>query len=221
MICHKHKCILVHIQRCGGTSMEEAIVGYNLWDSEEHCREKHLLASQAKALYADYWDDYFKFSFVRNPWDRMVSMAKSYPGTWNVKLDKSQKPAKLLSDDGFKGYKHRFGYPLTIERDRRFYRKANLTSDRHTEKAVYLNLLDEDLNFIGRFENLEEDFAYVAKTIGLDSLELPEVITERKNHKAGGFHYSEYYTQETKENVADLYKKDIEHFGYQFSYEKK
>ena len=213
MICHKHKCIFVHIQRCGGTSMEKAIVGYDLWQSDER-REKHILASQAKALYADYWDNYFKFSFVRNPWDRMVSMAKSYPGTWHVKLDKSQKPLKILEDDGFKGYKHRFGHPITIERDRRFYKKDDLTSPRHVKNAVYLNLLDEDLDFIGRFENLKEDFAHVAKNIGLNSLDLPHV--ERKGHKAGGLHYSSYYSEQTKENVRELYAKDIDYFNYDF-----
>tara|TARA_X000001036_G_scaffold440125_1_gene494669 strand:- start:7781 stop:8362 length:582 start_codon:yes stop_codon:yes gene_type:complete len=193
--------------------MEKAIAGYDLWQSDER-REKHILASQAKTLYADYWDNYFKFSFVRNPWDRMVSMAKSYPGTWHVKLDKSQKPLKISEDDGFKGYKHRFGYPITIERDRRFYKKVDLSSSRHVKNAVYLNLLDEDLDFVGRFENLKEDFAYVAKAISLDNLELPHA--ERKGHKAGGLHYSEYYTDKTKEDVRDLYEKDIKYFDYEF-----
>ena len=213
MICHKHKCILVHIQRCGGSSMEKAIVGYDLWQSE-HRKEKHILASQAKSLYSDYWADYFKFSFVRNPWDRMVSMAKSYPGTWHVKLDKNQNPPQMIDDNGFFGYKNRFGFPVTIERDRRFYRKDDLSSPRHVSNAVYLNLLDEDLDFIGRFENLKEDFAHVAKTIGLDNLDLPH--TEHKGHKAGGLHYSEYYTDKTKENVRELYEKDIKYFCYEF-----
>ena len=185
-----------------------------IYGESKYRKEKHILASQAKLLYADYWADYFKFSFVRNPWDRMVSMAKSYPGTWHIKLDKKQKSPKLMDDNSFWGYKNRFGFPLTIERDRRFYKKADLSSSRHVENSVYLNLLDEDLDFIGRFENLKEDFAHVAKSIGLENTELPHA--QHKGHKSGGLHYSEYYTEKTKDNVRELYKKDIDYFGYEF-----
>ena len=93
MISHKHKCIFVHIQRCAGTSMEEKILGYDVWKSPHLINEipemyaKHANASQLKALYPEYWDEYFKFSFVRNPWERMVSMAKSYGGHYNVKIN--------------------------------------------------------------------------------------------------------------------------------------
>ncbi len=194
--------------------MEKAITGYDWWSDKERRNEKHMLASQAKRLYSEYWNDYFKFSFVRNPWDRTISMAKSYPGTWHIKLDRSQKPPKLKYDNNFHGYKNRFGYPITIERDRRFYKKTPLKNDRHIENSIYLNLLDEDIDFVGRFENLSEDFSFVAESIGLENPELPHA--EKKKHKFKGLHYSEYYTPETKDAVEELYLKDIEHFGYKY-----
>ncbi|MDF2620749.1 MAG: uncharacterized protein K0S00_3408 [Xanthobacteraceae bacterium] len=54
MISHQYKCIFVHIQRCAGTSIEVWIDGADFWYKEPN--NKHLLASQAKELYAAYWD---------------------------------------------------------------------------------------------------------------------------------------------------------------------
>ena len=64
MISHKHKCIFIHFQRTGGTSIENALVGKN-WHGIDPS-SKHIFASTAKRIYSDYWNDYFKFSFVRN-----------------------------------------------------------------------------------------------------------------------------------------------------------
>lgn len=76
MIDHKTKCIFVHIQRTGGTAIEKLFIKNDMWLSGRP-NHKHLLASQAKKLYKDYWNDYFKFSFVRDPWSRTVSMLQT------------------------------------------------------------------------------------------------------------------------------------------------
>ena len=66
MISHKHKCIFIHIPRCGGTSMEISMVGRDWFKVDR--TTKHLIASTAKKIYEPYWDDYFNFSFVRFNW---------------------------------------------------------------------------------------------------------------------------------------------------------
>ena len=150
MICHKHKCIFVHIPRTAGTSVEQAIRPDWSWESFKE--EKHILASTAKTIYKEYWDDYFKFSFIRNPWDRMVSMSK-YSYFYgceinNNKLDVSE-------------YKKKFPQ---IEIDSRSKSAADKYSP--ISNAVYLNILNEELDFIGRFENLQEDYDKVCSIIG-------------------------------------------------------
>ncbi len=82
MISHAFRCIFIHIPRTAGSYIETMICGANWWKVEP--KTKHLLSSQAKSIYSDYWDDYFKFSFVRNPWGRMVSLA-TFPNMYGVK----------------------------------------------------------------------------------------------------------------------------------------
>jgi len=74
MISHKYKCIFVHIPRSAGTLIEYTIIGNDWWNINP--QTKHLFSQTAKNLYKDYWYDYFKFSVVRNPWDRLVSMTR-------------------------------------------------------------------------------------------------------------------------------------------------
>ena len=194
MISHKHKCIFVHIPRTAGTYIERLIVGGDWWKKER--RTKHLLAGQARRKYAEHWDEYFKFSFVRNPWSRMGSLKK-----WNYYgVGKDKDGLKVLK------YKRRYGYPICLEIDRRFYKRKNLIRPHHKPNTVYGNILDEELDFIGKVENLEEDLGFV-----LDKIKLNAPIKTKKVKK-----YSLLYSDKVKEEVFDLYKEDIARFGYEF-----
>ncbi len=196
MISHKHKCIFVHIPRCAGTSMEYALVKQDWWSIDRET--KHILASTAKKLYGEHWDKYFKFSFVRNPWDRMVSLAK-FPLMSGISISKGS--------INISSYLKKFD---NIEIDPRSKSKKDRFDP--VKGAVYLNILNEDLDFIGKFENLQEDFDTVC-----DKIEVPQRVLphrEKLKHK----HYTEYYDDETRELVAEKYKKDIEMFGYKFGH---
>jgi hypothetical protein len=177
MISHEHKALFIHIPRTGGTSVEKAFGIDNLWQSSPE--EKHLSASQARAFYGkEIWKKYFKFSFVRNPWDRMVSLWKSkYYGI----------------QDSF--------YDFLLQ-----YRPAPWES----QSLCCREILDLELDFIGRYESLGQDYAEICGRIGKEAGALPVLQVSQHDH------YSKYYHDETRLIVAWLCRKDVREYSYRF-----
>ena len=198
MINHKYKIIFIHIPRTGGTSIEKCIAGKNWWNI--HPPSKHLTAHLAKKEYTKYWDDYFKFAFVRNPWDRMVSLLK-HGSFYGVKFNFND---KLLMNEYFDDYDK-------IEYDKRFSHLNQFKDFTSKKNSIYQNIIGDEMNFVGKFENLQEDFNTVCDKIGIPQQRLPHI---EKLHKRR--HYTEYYDDETREIVAQKYARDIEYFGYKF-----
>lgn len=196
MINHKHKCIFIHIPRTAGSAIESIIDGRDWWQ-EEFRKEKHLLASQAKNLYSDYWDDYFKFSIIRNPWARIVSCLKC-PQHFGVKNINGRID---LSD-----YKKKFSFPNTVEYDHRFHKPSDIPNGQ--EGYGYSNILNEELDFIGTYENLQHDIEFI-----FDSIK----IKERFKFKTGDSqYYHKYFTDESQKEVEVIYKRDNKIYGYKY-----
>jgi hypothetical protein len=207
MISHKHKFIFIHIPKCGGTSIERALL-------REHGLAGSLTKDQKKEFglyYAhngihvqhqkiDEYDDiyekkYFTFAFVRNPWEKLLS---EY---FYILENKSN--SDFYSK--FPSFKH---FVLHDGIEERFYR--NYAHD-IPQIDFILNIKKNKLtNFVGRLESLQQDFDFVCDRIGIPRQQLPH--KNKSKHK----HYTEYYDEETKSIVAEKYAKDIEYFGYEF-----
>ena len=199
MISHRHRCIFIHIPRTAGTSIEKWMVGEDWWNVEPE--SKHLLASQAKERYAEFWDDYWKFSIVRNPWDRFVSLAKYRRygvDLKNGKLDISR-------------YIDLFGSPLTIEHDVRFSTRRSVKHANHIEGCVYGNILDETLDFIGFFEDLPSVVAAVQMNVDDPPDGYPPHMERSKERVR---RYTKYYTTSVWNQVSDLHAVDCPLYGY-------
>ena len=81
------------------------------------------------------------------------------------------------------------------------------------------------VDYVGKFENLQNDFNTICQKIHVESTQLPHInrsktynpiINILKLNKNIKKHYSEYYDSETKEFVAHIYKDDIKKFEYCF-----
>lgn len=140
---------------------------------------------------AKEYKNYFKFAFVRNPWDRVVSCYCN----------------KVLTQ-GHKRFRECFGKGFDYFVD--YIRKQNLhTADAHIRLQTALIPLDE-VDFIGRLENFNEDLLYVMGMLGLQHVAIPH------KNKSTHTHYSTYYNRKTRQIIAEKYRADIEAFGYQF-----
>jgi len=188
MIDHKHKFIFIHIPRTGGSSIEsqfDYIEGegreknkhWNIFDWEDHLSKETL-------------GKYFKFSFVRNPWDLIIS---KYTSNWYNNRKRGMKIGKHM------------GKSLNF-----FLSNYKPAPWEHGDS--FFDYIDpKQLDFIGRFENRTNDLNYVSKKI---NVELNTATHERKSKRSKC--YTEYYNNETRNIVADRYARDIEYFGYKF-----
>lgn len=134
---------------------------------------------------------YFKFGFVRNPWDRVVSLYE--------RIEARQMKNQMTFDE--------------------FVDWIQYSSSTCVHSSPHRYQLDwfVDPNgkvladFIGRFEKLETDWAFVGKKLGVAET-LPH---SRPNVRTR--HYTEYYNARTREVIANKFKVDIEYFGYEFA----
>ena len=143
------------------------------------------------------WENYFKFIIVRNPWDRLLSAWRDkVQNQWNAKYQFPQFRIQYFRQFHDKDFSF-FVKNCKINRDPHL----RLISD-----LVYISSID----FIGKFENLQEDLGIICDKIGIPQQQLP--YKNKTNHK----HYTEYYDDETKSIVSERYATDIEYFNYKF-----
>lgn len=91
-----------------------------------------------------------------------------------------------------------------------FFSNPKCASRTHRQ-LEFLTNKDRKMNidFIGRFENLQKDFNQICKTINIPFIELPKLNSTSHDH------YSKY-NEETKKIVAEIFQKDIDYFGYKY-----
>ena len=136
----------------------------------------------------------YKFAFVRNPYDRAVSV-------WSHLMNRMNRLGTALRDTTFLEYmqtlKENGAFKLGLYNARR-WSQAN-PQVRWTENI--------ELDFIGRFERLTEDMNTVFSDLGLP----PRKIS---HHNAGRGHNRSEYCEESKRIVEEFYAEDFEVFGY-------
>ncbi len=232
MICHPYRCVFIHIPKTGGISVEHVFLGLVglSWDSRAPLllrgnddpskgppRLAHLTGTEYVTcgyLSRDQFDAYFKFSFVRNPWDRMVSEYK-YRG------HPMRMPFKswLLHHLPPRGFTDAYCHLV----------------------PQYQFLYDADgrllADFVGRYESLQADFDRVCDRLAIArtplphenrSLDAPRIqsLNDVKKRVRRWLwtlrpknvypHYTQYYDDESRAFVAERYRTDIETFGYAF-----
>lgn len=207
IISHSHRFIFVHVSKTGGTSIERALdalrheppggrlnhwrsrLGLH-WDHRRHRFAQHDTIVQARrVLPRELFQGYFKFAFVRNPWDWLVSLYGYLQHT------PEHRHYPQLSQMSFADY-----IEFEIQRGRRS--QSAFVCDAGGSLLV---------DFIGRFERLETDFAQVLEQLGLSGIPLPH-----RNAGVSREPYQSYYDAATRARVAEHWAEDIRRFDYQF-----
>jgi len=150
---------------------------------------------------------YFKFAFVRNPWDRLTSLYRDFKTLRMICASDLRYSGLVIIKDSIYSKSKNFEDFCFRFADSEFWRKE----PHHKPQYDYLYVDDKlGVDFVGRFENLNEDWAQVCGKIGLNIKLTPNRVTAKDND------YREWYTPETKRCIGEVYKKDIEAFGYEF-----
>lgn len=214
MISQPYKCIFIEVPKTGSTSIR-TIIGEPLkahmdireykekittqfpFDRGEYNLEKMLYNTFVPASIKEkrgekIFNEYFKFGFVRNPWSRAVSLY--------LRKESIQMRDKMTFEE--------------------FVNWINYSSDTCVHPSQKRNQLDWFLDekgevavdFIGKFENLESDWQTIAEKIHAD----PVLPHANRNSISKEKHYSEYYTDKTKEIIRKKFIVDVEKFGYDF-----
>ncbi|WP_431158320.1 sulfotransferase family 2 domain-containing protein [Winogradskyella poriferorum] len=212
MISHKYKCIFIHIPKCAGSSIQKYFhpyVGLN-WKEPNYdilygwCpkRKIHLQHATSKILLEteliseENWKNYFKFTIVRNPWDR------AYSDYFWIQKERN-------INGSFSDY---------IQGQGPFYDIFNLI-DVKEYRGDHLNLQTDFFDFEGlykldailKFESLNSDMSKLVDKLNFDK---KFRIHENKSPLKKKLHYSKFYTDDYRSMVEHKYMRDIKQLGY-------
>lgn len=211
---HDKKAIFIHIPKNGGSYIASLLsknYGFKNYylkrpDHKEFCLgldksvDKHENKIHGTLIYyktspllnkimnmnEQKWNTYYIFSFIRNPYDRIVS-GWNYVNKYNIPFDKF---INIYTNSNCYDYWHVF-----------------MTQKRH---IIDINgLLKTD--YLGKFENMEDDLKIILEKIGFKNINHKPFKKNSKSHND----YKTYYNSEILEKVNFILKEDIESFDYE------
>ncbi|MEO8458945.1 MAG: sulfotransferase family 2 domain-containing protein [Dokdonella sp.] len=206
IISHSHKFIFVAVPKTGTHSVRQALrpsldqndleqVGLFVqkrlpFPELSDLGHGHLSAQQIRPVLGEKrFASYFKFAFVRNPFDRFVSYCAFMSRQSDV-----------------------------FETQPQVFMRHVLRDMQPTAHILFRPqhefLCDHEgsllMNFVGRVEHLQRDYDAICNQTGIASTALGQVNASK--HRS----YVDYYDDELIGLVGDLYQRDIELFGYRF-----
>jgi hypothetical protein len=189
-----NKCIFVHIPKAAGSSVSLSLFGFQV---------SHRTAIEYQFDDPVKFTEYYKFTFVRNPWDRLVSAYFFLKQGGMDERDQKWAEENLSHIDSFERFVKEWVTPENIIKKNHFRPQYLYINNGEIGSRTIL------VDYVGRIEEMDADFSHISKKIG-SGFNL--VSRNSSEHKS----YREYYTDETKQIVRDAYAYDVELFGYKF-----
>lgn len=187
---HKNNILFIHIPKTGGSSIENYLgikqSGDNFLKYGEPTFEhdgilyspQHFTCSMLKQHLGDKYFDFFKFTFVRNPYSRIISEYK-----WRKKYNKTAS-------------------------DLNKFIESSLTPIKRDHLVPQANFADDSVDFVGKFENLNEDFNKVLSINKLTKGTLKKInVTDRSISV-------DHISRKNINLINSVYREDFHKFNY-------
>jgi len=210
---NRRKVIFIHIPKCGGVSIEKTIhkelggedaIIYNKLiripgdpnDNHGDGLLLHSVMSDYRRHYGSRISEFYIFSFVRNPWRRMVS---HYEYLVKQMYNKRVYEKNIIT------------FPEFLQ----IYKTNLLTYSIHGYDEFIQDRYGTPINFVGKLENIEEDLRKVGNDI---KLEIKEILHMNQTDSGLKEHedWRDYYNPGLRDRVYNIFKDDIEKYEYEF-----
>lgn len=220
LVSHRYKFIFIKTKKTAGTSVECFFEKYCVNPSVRHVQThkiketvskygiigsrvglnsnskfwiNHLSAEKIKLGVGDKtFNNYFKFTVVRNPYDKIVSKYFFMKSNYEKK---------------------HFG---KCSPELKTFKKFVKTFIKPVHEPYEIN--DEGIcDFYIKFENLKNDIVTVCQKLGIKDCDISELGNFKSEHRKNKqIHYSKYYDEKTKNIVSKCFDRELKRFGYTF-----
>lgn len=215
IVSHRHKFIFLRTEKTAGSSLTQALRGLlspddlrggekrpawakyspihhgalKLWFPDVFGLHVHATAAQARRVIgAKLFDSYYKFAIERNPWERQVSLY----------THREWKKGNENTD---------------FDRDMQSIWYRNTEYCKLNNWAIYAIGGEIVVDKMMRYETLDRDVAELYEKLGVTA---PAQMPRLRAYSPNRPHYSNYYSEATRDLVASWYAREIDALGYQF-----
>lgn len=191
----RHNALFIHVPKAAGLSVYHAL-------GMEQPPDTHAPAAAYRAADPDFFDGAFRFTVVRNPWDRLVSAYHYLSQQSAFPQDRVWARRRLARAPDFASFMGLMRHPWT---------RNQIMGWRHfLPQTTFLEVRGQNaMNLLIPFEELEEGLTHVAALIGAKAR-----LAHRNSSRRGD--YRQYYTDEDAALVARLYAADVAMTGARF-----
>jgi hypothetical protein len=212
MISIPKQFLFIHVPKTGGNSVFQALREFSeeriitpgptqdgierfgtVNDNYPTILKHSSLSDHQSALSPELFRSLYKFAILRNPWERMISWFFS--------------PHRQLPQEN-----RRPEWQEARGWDREHFVKflSRRQATRHYTCLPGSPTLSHDLDFLIRYEQLDEQFAEVCRRLDIPGRPLP------KYNRSVREHYSHYYDDELEALVREMFQEEIAFAGYRF-----
>jgi hypothetical protein len=234
LISHQHKFIFTKTKKTASTTVSDFFTRYCVESSytstdsvDEQVNELGVVGRRVLGKYtskhkfdvnttprkirmflgSETFDDYVKFTVIRNPFDRAISIfyfVKNIENNlryiidprWRFKFEISENDSDI---DLFKRWVTRY---------------ENSPQNYLTDRKMYTIDNEMCMDYLIRFENLEEGIRKVCDRVSIQFV--PEYIQKFKSHYRKRIHYTEFYSDREIQIMTNVLKYELEEFNYKF-----